>query len=561
MKIKITLALSVLALAGLLAACNGGATTAPATSAPATTVAPTVGPTSTPTLPPGPQATLVDWINEVDAHALPAGDWEPPQAEMRIYQGGEVRAQEASTARVALSEELIRVAPNTVFTFAQPDADSLQLQLDQGQVWINVEGLDPDKTFEVETPGAVASVRGTRFSVRVDADGRTIVSTRVGTVTVAGPTDVVTVTRNHESQIPPGGEPSPPFALSPEERARWGMGGDADLTVVLPAYGTSQVFTYTGLTSHPELSYDGCYFSGYYYIPGATSSSSDYGLLFYDLCAGSVMTGSVPSDVKSVSLSPVGERLVYMEFTGSYTQICTQNFDGSDRICFGDDGFYGHPVWSPDAEWLSFYGSLPGGESSGLQIYRSRPDGSELQQLTSGRSGDSHSQTWSPDGERIAYIYQEDYDQPGELWVMDADGANPRMLYDLAYSGGRPVWSPDGQWLAFRGFDGSLTLLAPDDSAVAPVSWSRGTKCGEPVWSPSATGWPLYFTCLDPELNAWQLWYVTGTDQDPVWYGGFNWGPIWSGNGNRIGLGVYNEVDGVTTTSAYFFQSNPAFLP
>jgi hypothetical protein len=52
---------------------------------------------------------------------------------MLIYEGGEVRAQEASTARVDLSKNLIRVAPNTIFTYAQADADHTRLQLEEGQ--------------------------------------------------------------------------------------------------------------------------------------------------------------------------------------------------------------------------------------------------------------------------------------------------------------------------------------------------------------------------------------------------------------------------------------------
>jgi Tol biopolymer transport system component len=59
----------------------------------------------------------------------------------------------------------------------------------------------------------------------------------------------------------------------------------------------------------------------------------------------------------------------------------------------------------------------------------------------------------SPDGSRIAFIKIPDSPTPftvGELWVMDADGSNPRRLADAdAGHGYAANWSPDGEWIAF----------------------------------------------------------------------------------------------------------------
>ena len=48
-------------------------------------------------------ATVVDVVNDVDAHPQAAGEWEDAQEEMAIYEGGEVWARDASTARVDVS--------------------------------------------------------------------------------------------------------------------------------------------------------------------------------------------------------------------------------------------------------------------------------------------------------------------------------------------------------------------------------------------------------------------------------------------------------------------------
>ncbi len=60
---------------------------------------------------------------------------------------------------------------------------------------------------------------------------------------------------------------------------------------------------------------------------------------------------------------------------------------------------------------------------------------------------------WSPSGKEIAYIRMLDSNIPftvGELWVMGGDGQNPIQLgHADAGHGYRPVWSPDGQQIAF----------------------------------------------------------------------------------------------------------------
>jgi hypothetical protein len=92
-------------------------------------------------------------------------------------------------------------------------------------------------------------------------------------------------------------------------------------------------------------------------------------------------------------------------------------------------------------------------------LARVKPHG-EPQVLT----GDwvTSSPAFSPDGKRLAFerVYG-DYESagpgPSELWVMDADGSNPRLL---APEGVRPVWSPDGATIAFLGSD-----------RTAAVSW------------------------------------------------------------------------------------------
>ena len=103
---------------------------------------------------------------------------------------------------------------------------------------------------------------------------------------------------------------------------------------------------------------------------------------------------------------------------------------------------------SPDGSWLLTCSSRDQG--IGYQIYRMRPDGSDARRLTkTGKGVLNLDGRISPDGRRVAYWRVGDAESG--VWVMDADGANPRRVFEYAEKAipGGPSWSPDGRKLAF----------------------------------------------------------------------------------------------------------------
>lgn len=82
-----------------------------------------------------------------------------------------------------------------------------------------------------------------------------------------------------------------------------------------------------------------------------------------------------------------------------------------------------------------------------MEIFSSRPDGSDLARLTTTKGYDAEC-SYSPDGRQILFVSDRDGDP--DIYVMDADGANVRQLTNQPGYDGGPFFSPDGRWIAYR---------------------------------------------------------------------------------------------------------------
>jgi WD40 repeat protein len=520
-----------IALAGLLAVCACGKAAA---------------------TPEGPQARVVDVINDVDADPMALEEWEDALEDMVIYLEGKVWAKEASTSRVQTEQALVRVAPNTVFTFGQPDEDTMQVSLEEGQIWVTVEGLEPGETFEVEMPGVVAAVRGTSLSARVEADGTAIVSTQVGTVTVYAATQVVTVTEGMLTAVPHGSAPIEPRMMTPEEQVLWGMAAGAHLDVVLPVVATVGDFTYDGYSVRTDWSPDGHLVTSYYDVVAGA-----YGQHFYDTQTTSQFTVTLPAEATGLSYCPTGDWLAYRD----NAQICTADLDGSNPTCWGGHGYYGWPFPSPNCDWVLFYSDL-NSVSGEVNLFAVHPDGTYLTQLTLDEQGKNGYPVWSPDGSQIAYVRTISGDQLPQLWVMGADGSDQHMVLD-GVGGGFAAWSPDGDWLAMPGYEyapgegAGLYLVQPDGSGSQMVTGTEGIYCNGPVWSPSHLGWPLFYYGSNSTTGQHGLYYVSGAHASANYFGYFEWGPVWGPAGEYAAFGTYDYSVEPPAGQTLVFQTVP----
>ncbi len=141
-------------------------------------------------------------------------------------------------------------------------------------------------------------------------------------------------------------------------------------------------------------------------------------------------------------------------------EIYLMNSDGKRvRRLTEHPQFDAAPAWSPDGQKITFasfrdLNRFQGGGMILAEIYMMNPDGTNPINLTQSPKRADGVSSWSPDGKQIAFTAGEHFKHRGgyrwNIWVMDADGNNPRKLTNHTAGDGNPDWSPDGKQIAFH---------------------------------------------------------------------------------------------------------------
>ena len=148
------------------------------------------------------------------------------------------------------------------------------------------------------------------------------------------------------------------------------------------------------------------------------------------------------------SFSADGRELVYRTWTENAGGLTILNLDTRKSRALTTE-FDNVPAWSPDGSRIAFTRKV---DAVNFDIFTIRPDGSDLTRLTTNRANDAHA-VWTTDGKLMwcsgaygfreeAALYDNTFQQYGQIWIMNADGSGKRILTDSLWEDSMPLYVP-----------------------------------------------------------------------------------------------------------------------
>jgi TolB protein len=112
-------------------------------------------------------------------------------------------------------------------------------------------------------------------------------------------------------------------------------------------------------------------------------------------------------------------------------------------------------------------------------------NGSGIKRISYVSSNYCTSPTWSPTGEKVAYVCRAEGNF--QLFVSNADGSNAQQLTTYG-SNEDPSWSPDGRYIVFASTFGrarifNLAMIKSDGTNLKQLTFS-GNGYTDPSWGP-----------------------------------------------------------------------------
>jgi len=173
--------------------------------------------------------------------------------------------------------------------------------------------------------------------------------------------------------------------------------------------------------------------------------------------------------VAYVSTKPNGYFNVYFRnivngrFTGNELALTKDNSYGSNRLYFGEWDMHIAPAWLPDSRELLIVSNrdVPLGSGNVLRVPAAASGIEEAQTVLREQTLYRTRADVSIDGKRFIYASTGgSADQFTNLYVQPTVGGEPYKMTFFSYDAFHPRWSPDGEWIAYISNQEGLPQLA-----------------------------------------------------------------------------------------------------
>jgi len=253
--------------------------------------------------------------------------------------------------------------------------------------------------------------------------------------------------------------------------------------------------------------------------------------------------------------STSGGRIVFTCSRADYNQLCMVNRDGSGLVQLTDmaaSNYY--PIFTPDGSSILFASNRNGPFDFFLLNFDKR----DVFQVTL-NVGNVIAPEYSSDGRFIVFANRAD-DGPTAVWMVNADGLNPRLVYTGVGDIVSVAWSPDDQRIAYAMNTGSpqeYEIFTMDTNGRNHIKISQKLQGigGSVDWSPDGKSLLVYagpFGDKDIfEIEVETGEYIQLTD------GGNNAGASYSPNGDYI---VFNSLRNNDQADLYIMEADGSGL-
>jgi dipeptidyl aminopeptidase/acylaminoacyl peptidase len=180
--------------------------------------------------------------------------------------------------------------------------------------------------------------------------------------------------------------------------------------------------------------------------------------------------------------SPDGKSIAFLRATETSSVLAIRDLASGDVTILdstrssSSEVWLDEPSWSPDGQQIVYYKVVHDSAQDKVtdsRIFIVNADGSGLHELALPSETSWGDPDWSPDGTQIAFSsYPIRYLSGGnipEVYSVRPDGTDLQQLTSMGVGSGAPSWTSDGANLIYWGFR-SFYIMNPDGSNALPIN-------------------------------------------------------------------------------------------